>query len=63
MRPEPIRLKAPRIPDHERAMRAAIAQYGPTFLRQIEILGSTEAFTLDLLRRLGVADEQSEEAA
>lgn len=63
MSAEPIMLKAPRVPDHERAYRAMIAQYGPTMLRQIELLGSPEAFTFDLLRRLGVAGEESPQAA
>lgn len=61
---EPIRLKAPRAPDHERALRAMFAQYGPTLLRHLEMLGSVEAYTLDHLRRLGVvADEESPQAA
>jgi hypothetical protein len=63
MSAEPIQLKAPRTSNHERAMRYAIEQYGPTFLRQIEVLGSTEAFCLDLLRRLGVAGEEPQQAA
>lgn len=60
MNADPIMLKAPRVANHERAYRAMIAQYGPTMLRQIDILGSPEAFTLDLLRRLGVAGEEAQ---
>jgi hypothetical protein len=64
MSPEPISLKIPRVSDHERAMRWLTAQGGRTILHQVEILGSWEAFTLDLQRRLGVvADEESPQAA
>jgi hypothetical protein len=64
MRPDPIKLRAPRVSDHERSLRAAYAQYGPTFLRQLEIMGSMEVYLLDHARRLGVdADEESPQAA
>jgi hypothetical protein len=57
MSAEPIMLKMPRLPDHERAMRAMTGQYGPTMIRQIEALGSWEAFCEDLYRRLGLTSE------
>jgi hypothetical protein len=63
MSAEPIQLKAPRVPDHERALRAMYSQYGATLLRHLELLGSTEAFCLDHLRRLGVAGEEPQQAA
>lgn len=53
LKPEAVTMKPTRIADHERAMRALTAQYGPTILRQVEKLGSWEAFTIDLQRRLG----------
>lgn len=63
MSAEPIQLKAPRLTDHERAMRHVISQYGPTFLRHIDLMGSPEAFCDDLLRRLGVTGEEASRAA
>lgn len=53
LNPEAVTMKPTRIADHERAMRALTAQYGPTILRQVAKLGSWEAFTEDLQRRLG----------
>lgn len=53
MRPEAVTMKPTRIADHERAMRALTAQYGPTILRQVTKLGSWDAFSIDLQRRLG----------
>jgi hypothetical protein len=58
MNAEPIMLRAPRVPDHERAMQALVSQYGPTILRQVQALGAWDDFTRDLKRRLGVADEE-----
>jgi hypothetical protein len=52
LNPLPVAMKPTRISDQERAMRYAIQQYGPTFLRQIAKLGSWEAFTDDLRERL-----------
>jgi hypothetical protein len=63
MSAEPIQLRAPRIPDDERALRAMYSQYGATLLRHLERMGSTEAFCLDHLRRLGVAGEEPQQAA
>lgn len=54
LNPEAVTMKPTRIADHERAMRALTAQYGPTILRHVEKLGSWEAFAHDLQRRLGV---------
>jgi hypothetical protein len=59
MNPEPVAMKPTRIADHERAMRALTAQYGATIQRQVSKLGSWEAFTLDLQRRLGVGLEDA----
>lgn len=53
LNPEAVTMKPTRIADHERAMRALTAQYGPTILRQVEKLGSWSAFTDDLQKRLG----------
>jgi DNA relaxase NicK len=63
MSPEPVMLKAPRVSDHERSLRALTKQYGPTILRHVELLGSWESFSLDLQRRLGVAQGENEQAA
>lgn len=60
MNAEPVRMKPTRIADHERAMRALVAQYGPTILRQVAKLGTWEAFSDDLQARLGV--DQAEAA-
>lgn len=54
MNAEPVQMKPSRIADHERAMCALTSQYGPTILRQIEKLGSWEAFCADLKCRLGI---------
>lgn len=54
LQPEAVTMKPTRIADHERAMRALTAQYGNTIIRQVEKLGSWDAFTADLQRRLGV---------
>lgn len=62
MSAEPIMLKMPRLPDQERAMRAMTGQYGPTMMRQIEALGSWEAFCEDLHRRLGLTAESDHAA-
>lgn len=59
MQPEAVTMKPTRIADHERAMRALTAQYGPTILRQVERLGSWEAFTSDLQRRMGAYLDQA----
>jgi hypothetical protein len=59
----PVMLKIPRVPDHERAMRHLIAQYGPTLHRHSELLGSWEAVWRDFERRLGVAVEEAPQAA
>ena len=53
LQPEAVTMKPTRIADHERAMRALTAQYGPTIMRQVQKLGSWDAFTRDLQRRLG----------
>lgn len=53
LKPEAVTMRPTRIADHERAMRALTAQYGPTILRQVEKLGSWDAFSADLQRRLG----------
>lgn len=53
LKPEAVTMKPTRIADHERAMRALTAQYGNTILRHVEKLGSWDAFTEDLQRRLG----------
>jgi hypothetical protein len=64
MRPEPIKIIAPRMSDHEGRMRHCLAQYGPTLRDHLELMGSMEAFAFDLARRLGVgADEESPQAA
>jgi hypothetical protein len=60
MDPSPVTMKPTRIADHERAVRAQIAQYGPTILRQVAKLGSWEAYVDDLKHRLGV--DQAEAA-
>lgn len=62
MNPTPITMKPPRMTDHERAMRAMITQYGPTIRRQVERLGSWEAFCADLQLRLGLATPFDEAA-
>ena len=59
METKPIQMKPTRIADHERAMRALVAQYGPTILRQAEKLGSWEAFSVDLKARLGVDRQEA----
>lgn len=59
MQPEAVTMKPTRIADHERAMRALTAQYGNTILRQVDRLGSWDAFTDDLQRRLGAHLEQA----
>lgn len=59
LNPEAVTMKPTRIADHERAMRALTAQYGPTILRHVEKLGSWEAFSHDLQRRLGAHLEQA----
>lgn len=59
LQPEAVTMKPTRIADHERAMRALTAQYGPTILRQVERLGSWDAFSADLQRRLGAYLDQA----
>lgn len=59
MRPEAVTMKPTRIADHERAMRALTAQYGPTILRHVEKLGSWDAFSQDLQRRLGAYQQKA----
>lgn len=59
LNPEAVTMKPTRIADHERAMRALTAQYGNTILRQVERLGSWDAFTEDLQRRLGAHLEEA----
>lgn len=62
LNPSPVEMKPARIADHERAMRYAIQQYGPTFLRQVQKLGSWEAFCADLRERLGLNMDQADAA-
>lgn len=52
MSPEPVTMKPTRIADQERAMRALASQYGSTIRRQIDRLGSVQAFIDDLLLRI-----------
>lgn len=59
LQPEAVTMKPTRIADHERAMRALTAQYGNTILRQVERLGSWDAFTQDLQLRLGAKLDQA----
>lgn len=61
LNPAPVEMKPARLADHERAMRYAVQQYGPTFLRQISKLGSWEAFCADLHVRMGL--DQPDQAA
>lgn len=58
MSPDAVTMRPTRIADHERAMRALVAQYGPTLLRQVEKLGSWDAVMDDLRARLGRSDVQ-----
>lgn len=57
--PDAVTMKPTRLTDQERAMRALAQQYGPTIRRQIEQLGSAEAFLGDLLVRLGLDGDQT----
>lgn len=53
LNPEPVTMKPTRIADHERAMRALAAQYGPTLLRDLERRnGNVDEWARALLGRI-----------
>ncbi len=49
---ERVTMNERRESNHDRAMRYLVEQYGRTILRQVELLGSWEAFAADLQRRV-----------
>ncbi len=56
---ERVKMTERRESNHDRAMRYLVMQYGPTILRQVELLGSWESFAQDMEKRLCVPVEQA----
>jgi hypothetical protein len=55
---ERVKMTERRETNQDRSMRYLVQQYGPTILRQVELLGSWEAFGQDLQKRLLVQVEE-----
>lgn len=55
---ERVKMTERRESNQERSMRFLVQQYGPTILRQVELLGSWDRFSDDLQKRLNVRVEE-----
>jgi DNA relaxase NicK len=51
---EKVKMSETRETNHDRAMRYLVQQYGPTIMRQVELLGSWDRFAEDLRDRVEV---------